>query len=213
MLLFVPGRHHLLTQFQHDYLLMLATQGIEAAECVRSNDPEFVLEGSIDGVIFAITSSNHFGTRRNPIRFYLRALAVHEFGKTLPVPTHIYGINDVGVIDDFSAFTIKTVDHESGGRFDLSPDNTLIVCSTPVAESYLAEGYCVATAERGSNVTYEYVQTLPWELVEQIAMSSQDLDSPQIQRTVHSASLRVWKDNHVFNRSGWKCLTIWSSEA
>ena len=194
MLLFIPGRHHLATQFQFEYLNRLTTQGIEAAEKLLCNDSSLPLSGKVDGIIFAITSSNHQGTKRNPLPFYLRSLIFHELGKAIPVPAYIYGINDVGVIDEFAQFSLKTVDHQSGNRFDLTPANTVVVCSTPVLKGYLQLGYRIATAELGSNDLNDYAHRLPWSWVEELSESPAGLDGEKVQTNLHESSLGVWRD-------------------
>lgn len=84
MYLFIPGRHHILTDFQFKYLYRLVQTRLESVkdvnrEAINSNTP-------IDAIIFAVTSANHAGTKRNPIPFYLRTMMIQEFSKDLPVP-------------------------------------------------------------------------------------------------------------------------------
>ncbi|MCA6413483.1 MAG: transferase, partial [Cytophagales bacterium] len=129
MYLLFPGRHHLLTQFQHDYLAELLSKPLK--EVVDINGNIIGTDEKITAIIFAVTSANHSNTRRNPVPFYIRALALEEFGKALSVPCFIYGIDDVGNVANFSSYTLKRIKHESEGAFDLRPDNTLVICSTP----------------------------------------------------------------------------------
>ena len=197
MLLFIPGRHHLATQFQHDFLKSVVEGGIQAAERLICDHDELPVQGPVDGVIFGVTSSNHFGTKRNPLPFYLRALILHELGKTLPVPVYVYGVNDVGHIQNFASFTLKTIDHQSGYRFDLAPTNTVVVCSTPVLEGYRDLGYRILPAEWGSNSPFEYAYPLPWTWVEKIAENPAGLRSPEISEGLHESSLGVWSDYRV----------------
>ncbi|MEJ0034069.1 MAG: hypothetical protein WDO15_28740 [Bacteroidota bacterium] len=103
MFLLIPGRHHLLTTFQEKYL------------------SEITKQQQVEAIIFAVTSANHSNTRRNPIPFYLRALQIEEFSRSLNVPCYIYGIDDVGNVKNFSSYTIKRIHHESEGLFDLAP--------------------------------------------------------------------------------------------
>ena len=60
-----PGRHHLLTKFQFNYLKELVDKGFNGKK--------------IDRIVFAVTSSDHSNTRRNPIPLYLRVLAIEKF--------------------------------------------------------------------------------------------------------------------------------------
>jgi hypothetical protein len=154
MILLIPGRHHLLTLFQHHYLLnVISTE-------------------KIDAIIFAVTSANHSNTRRNPLPFYLRALAIEDFGRALGVPCFIYGIDDVGNVKNFSTYTIKRIHHESEGQFDLEPSNTLVVCSTPVLKMYEAQGFRILTAELEDRKTWKHHSVMPWDLVEKIAATN-----------------------------------------
>ncbi len=174
MLLLIPGRHHLLTNFQFKYL----------SEVIRSEN--------ISAVIFAVTSANHSNTRRNPLPFYLRALAIDEFGRSLGVPCFIYGIDDVGNVRNFSSYTIKRIQHESEGQFDIDPSNTLIVCSTPVLEMYEREGFRILTAELEDRTTWKHHSIMPWDLVEKIASTPDWRSDSSITNEMHPASIDVW---------------------
>jgi hypothetical protein len=52
-----PGRHHLLTRFQADYLHRLAAD-------------------SAATIVWAVTSANHDNTRRNPVPYHRREAAI-----------------------------------------------------------------------------------------------------------------------------------------
>ena len=174
MILLIPGRHHLLTNFQYRYLLQ-----------------EFTKQ-KIDAIIFAVTSANHSNTRRNPLPFYLRALAIEEFGRSLGVPCFIYGIDDVGNVKNFSTYTVKRIHHESEGQFDLEPANTVVVCSTPVLEMYEREGFRILTAELEDRKTWKHHTAMPWDLVEKIANTKDWYNDKSITDEMHPASIDVW---------------------
>jgi len=76
-----PGRHHMLTKFQHQYLRNLIEDKIDGKKVER--------------IIFAVTSANHDNTRRNPIPLYLRSMAITKFSQDLPCEIKIYPIPDV----------------------------------------------------------------------------------------------------------------------
>jgi len=175
MILLIPGRHHLLTTFQHHYLL----------NAIRTE--------KADAIVFAVTSANHSNTRRNPLPFYLRALAIEEFGKALGIPCFIYGIDDVGNVKNFSTYTVKRIHHESEGQFDIDPSNTLVVCSTPVLEMYEAEGFRILTAELEDRKTWKHHSVMPWDLVEHIAATRDWVNDKKIIKEMHPASIDVWK--------------------
>jgi len=174
MFLLIPGRHHLLTNFQYQYL-----SGICKSE-------------KIDAIIFGVTSANHSNTRRNPLPFYLRALAVEEFGKSLNVPCFIYGIDDIGNVTNFSRYTVKRIQHESEGLFDLNPANTVVVCSTPVLEMYERDGFKILTAELEDRRTWKHHSVMPWDIVEKIASADNWRDDTFITTAMHTSSLDVW---------------------
>ncbi|NBP70651.1 MAG: transferase, partial [Cytophagia bacterium] len=167
MYLLFPGRHHLLTQFQFDYLESLLSKPLNEIQDIDGKPVE--LSGSIEAIIFAVTSANHSNTRRNPLPFYIRALAIEAFGKSLSVPCFIYGIDDVGDVNNFSNYTTKRIRHDSDGKFDLRPDNTLVLCSTPVLEMYEKDGFRILPAELEDRKTWKHKTLLPWDIVETIA--------------------------------------------
>src|SRR5579871_3574645 len=128
MYLLIPGRHHLLTQFQFNYISTLLAASLK--DFTDVNGKALGIDEKISAVIFAVTSANHSNTRRNPLPFYIRAIALEEFGKSLSAPCFIYGIDDVGDVKNFSSYTIKRIKHDSEGMFDIKTENTLVLCST-----------------------------------------------------------------------------------
>lgn len=185
------GRHHLLTQFQYNYLSGIIEEPLHSLRDINGNPIQ--KEGKIEAVIFAVTSANHSNTRRNPLPFYMRALSIDEFGEGLPVPVYIYGIDDVGSVKNFSDYTIKRIRHESEGLFQLTPQNTLIVCSTPVLEMYERTGFTILPAELRDRRNWEYKEVLPWTLVETISESINWEQEEFIKTNVHQASMHIWK--------------------
>src|SRR3989344_7005380 len=110
-----PGRHHMLTKFQYDYLKKLIKEGVGGKKVNR--------------VIFAITSADHANTRRNPIPLYLRALAIDKFSADLGCEIKIYPISDVKGTDKFARYVLSQIEYQSGEK--LTPHNTIGACSTP----------------------------------------------------------------------------------
>jgi hypothetical protein len=190
MYLLFPGRHHLLTQFQFDYLKELLSKPLKNIPDIDGK--AIGKEEKINAIIFAVTSANHSNTRRNPLPFYIRALALEEFGKALSVPCFIYGIDDVGNVANFSSYTRKRIKHESEGAFDLRPDNTVVICSTPVLEMYEKEGFQILPAELIDRKTWKLKAPLPWDIVESIASTTQWHTDPSIFKSIHSSSLDIW---------------------
>ncbi len=190
MYLLFPGRHHLLTQFQYSYLAGLLDKPLK--EVVDIDNHSIDSTEKITAIIFAVTSANHSNTRRNPLPFYIRALALEEFGKSLTVPCYIYGIDDVGSVTNFSSYTLKRIKHESEGAFDLKPDNTLIICSTPVLEMYEKEGFKILPAELIDRKTWKHKAPLPWDIVEDIASKPEWQTDQSIISAIHSSSNDIW---------------------
>lgn len=191
MYLLFPGRHHLLTNFQFQYL-----QSILSGGKIQDIDGKPILQDDkITDIIFAVTSANHSNTRRNPLSFYLRALAIHEFSEDLQVPSYIYGIDDVGTLSSFATYTLKRIKHESEGQFNLTPENTLVLCSTPVLSMYEALGFRVLPAELKDRTNWSHHSPMPWDIVEMIAASSEKEweKNSEILQHIHSSSLALWK--------------------
>ncbi len=190
MYLLIPGRHHLLTQFQYNYIFNLLSNPLKDFKDV--NGKPLGIDEKITAVVFAVTSANHSNTRRNPLPFYVRAIALEEFGKSLSVPCFIYGIDDVGDVKNFSSYTIKRIKHDSEGMFDMRPENTLVLCSTPVLEMYEKEEYRIVPAELEDRKIWKHNTTLPWDVVEKIAETPDWQNDSWIQGQTHKASLDVW---------------------
>ncbi|WP_375580028.1 transferase [Marivirga tractuosa] len=180
MYILFPGRHHILTSFQFEYL----TQTIKSYSESASND--------IVGVIFAVTSANHSGTKRNPVPFYLRAMMIQEFSKNLDVPTYVFGIDDVGTIDNFANYTVKQIKHQSDGELNLTPENTSVICSTPVLKMYQELGFTILPAELEDTNTQKYHAKLPWDIVEMIVENRNWENDQNIVQLIHESSFKIW---------------------
>ncbi len=191
MYILIPGRHHLLTDFQFKYLYGLVHSGRRELNDVRGKLLPW--SGKIEAVIFAVTSANHSNTRRNPVPFYTRAMAIQEFGRELNVPCYVYGIDDVGKVDDFASYTVKRIEHESDGAFELRPHNTVVVCSTPVLHMYEKQGYRILPAELEELNSWKLRALPPWDLVEHIAqLPSHWREDPIVLDKMHHASYTLW---------------------
>ena len=191
MYLLFPGRHQLLTTFQFDYLHTLVYNGL--ANSIDINGNRVPTNDKIEAVIFAVTSANHSNTRRNPLAFYLRALAIQEFARGFPVPSYIYGVDDVGNLPNFASYTLKRVKHESEGLFDLNPANTVVICSTPVLNMYEQLGFSILPAELKDRKAWSYNTLLPWDLVENIAKDDSWNTKDEIIGNIHPASRALWQ--------------------
>lgn len=173
MHLLFPGRHHLLTNHQLEFLTLL-TQG------ERHGD-------HIDSIIWAVTSANHAGTRRNPLPAHRREVAIEEFSTALEVPSFVYHIDDVGESDRFADYILKKIDVDSHGRFQLTPTNTVVATSTPeVAGQFAQLGFRVVAVERSEDIE-------PWLLLRSLVESGREWRThPDFLMRVSRASRRLY---------------------
>lgn len=191
MIILIPGRHHCLTDFQFKYLSRIVVNGL-AGEPDKYRNPIDISE-KISSVVFAVTSANHSNTRRNPVPFHLRAMAILDFGQELMVPTYTFGIDDVGTMPDFATYTIKKIKHESEGIFDLNPNNTVVACSSPVGAMYERLGFKILPMELEDHNTGKTSTYSPWELVENIAASKIPWQqNREIFDHLHQSSFLIW---------------------
>jgi len=183
MTLLVPGRHHLLTTFQASYLFRFCNGGMDG-EVDMDGRP---LEGRIDRVVFAVTSADHSLTRRNPLPFFARAMALHELGANLGIDLLVYGIPEAGNRSDFAEYAIKTIFHESEGTVSLTSDDCVVACATGVADLYRKAGFRVWGAERSLSSPH----LLPWEILEKIAADENWRKDREIADGIHPVSYRL----------------------
>lgn len=191
MVILIPGRHHCLTDFQFKYLARLIVNGL-------SNEPDkyrnpIQISEKITSVIFAVTSANHSNTRRNPVPFHLRAMAILDFCQELMVPSFVFGIDDVGILPDFASYTLKKIKHESEGKFDLSPANTIVACSSPVGDMYERLGFRILPMELSDHKTGAISTHSPWDLVEMVAQSNVPwAENREVFDHLHQSSFLIW---------------------
>lgn len=153
-----PGRHHILTKFQRQYLKKLIDEGISGKK--------------VDRIVFAVTSSNHENTRRNPIPLYLRAMAISRFSQELSCEVKIYPIPDILNSNKFAKFTLSQIFYQSGEK--LTPENTILACSTPsVIKLFQELGFKNMPVELDEKKE-KYSTPRPWEVVEMIAKAGKN---------------------------------------
>jgi hypothetical protein len=204
MNLLIPGRHQLMTNFQFEYLVDV----IQKRKAIDLKGQLVEFSEGVSAIIFAVTSANHSNTRRNPLPFYLRAMSIQAFANELPVPVYVFGIDDVGIVTNFSDYTVKRIRHDSEGRFKLDPENTLVVCSTPVLEMYESSGFRVLPAELLDRTSWRYKTKLPWDIVEMIALNSNWQQDVSITKYMHPASLDLWRKYEL----GRKVSLLWKDK-
>ena len=147
MHLLLPGRHHLLTNHQLA-LLTLLTQG---------DSPP------VESLLWAITSANHAGTRRNPLPAHRREVAIEEFAAQLEPTSFVYHVDDVGRSERFADYVLKKIEVDSQGRFLLAPTNALVATSTPeVAEQFRRLGFPILPLDAPAPARQ------PWEILDDL---------------------------------------------
>ncbi|MBN2436958.1 MAG: transferase [Spirochaetes bacterium] len=187
MHLLIPGRHHLLTNYQFHYLHSIIHTGPGSEKDIHGN---ILKDNKVESIIFAVTSANHHGTRRNPLSYAFRAMAIRDFGNNLPIPVYSFAVEDAGQRDDFAQYTIKCIAHASDNMFALTPDNCIVICSTPVASMYDRLGFSILGAEKTETESSDAI--FPWTLMEKIANSCDWRSDREILRLLHPASYRLF---------------------
>ncbi len=165
MHLLFPGRHHLLTTFQLDYL-----RGITRGDAELMDVAGAPLAGEpISSVVWAVTSANHWNTRRNPLPGHRREAAIEMFASELPVDSLVYLIDDLGETPRFAEYVLKKIEVASFGRLRLTPQNTLVACSTPaVIAMYERLGFRILPCELLDRDTVQLASETPWQLLQML---------------------------------------------
>ncbi len=153
--LLFPGRHLVNTRFQADYVASLL--GRAPADLPDLLPGHIVPSAPIDRIVFALTSSNQENSRYNPVPFHVRAIGVDRFARDLQAAPgapafsyRIFGIPHYGHTSNFAAFTLKEIAGQGETTTTLSPEDTLVLCSTPeVIRLYRELGFSIAPAEHG----------------------------------------------------------------
>jgi SAM-dependent methyltransferase len=145
--LLFPGRHHVLTRFQAEFLTQAAPAGTT--------------------VVWAVTSANHHTTKRNPIPYHRREAAIERFSVATGLRSLVVGVVDTPPTDDFAEVTVKAIEAGTDDQVRLEPGNTVVACSTPeVAKLYERLGYQVIGVEPEG-------QARPWDVLLMIAAGNE----------------------------------------
>lgn len=147
--LLFPGRHLVNTRFQEEYLKRLLLKPSELSGLIMGRSQ---LKAPPTEIIFAITSANQENSRFNPIPFHVRAIGVDRFARDLrqrvPFRFRVVGIPHYGHTQNFAEFTVKEIANQSEQAVKLTPENCLVLCSTPeVIRLYQTLGFSIAPAE------------------------------------------------------------------
>jgi hypothetical protein len=178
---------------------MLGSEGLWGA--VDINGKALETHAGIKCLIFAITSSNHHQTRRNPLPLYQRAMMIQDFSSDFPFPSNVIPIEDIGKSNQFVEYTLKKIETESDGKLLLTPENTVVLCSSPVLKLYQDLGFRILPVERLPGEKENFVSKQPWQILESIAKS--DLPPNELEdfiNYVHPSSKRLWKEYGIISR-------------
>jgi hypothetical protein len=157
-----PGRHHLLTRFQADYLRKVAGDGTT--------------------VVWAVTSANHANTRRNPVPYDRRQAAIERFSLLEGMRSLVVPVFDTAPTDRFAEVTLKNVAVAVGRS--LAPADTVVACSTPeVAAMYAALGFRIEPVE----AAYDPAPARPWDVLLRLAA-----DDPSWRELAHPATVDIY---------------------
>jgi SAM-dependent methyltransferase len=139
-----PGRHHLLTRFQADYL-----RGLGAGQAFDEIGEPIATEQPVT-VVWAVTSADHGNTRRNPIPYDRREAAIERFSLAEGLRSLVVPVFDTPPTDRFAEITLKNIENATAERLALTPANCVVACSTPeVIELYRGLGFRIAPVELG----------------------------------------------------------------
>ncbi|MDR2540525.1 MAG: methyltransferase domain-containing protein [Candidatus Peribacteria bacterium] len=207
----IPGRHHLETTYLWDYLIKVIQQDLCTLLGVDGKPLNFPKGVKANNLIFAITSANHNGTRRNPLDLSKRSVIVDRFGEDIKatvasnfIPFSLqnfqYPIDNISHMEKFPDYIIKKIEVESQNRFDLSPEHTLVLSSTPeLIEQFQALGYQILPSELkpGTLENPEYLAERPWELVEYlVSLEKQGIDwqqDPKVLEKIHKGTRGLYQ--------------------
>ncbi|MCK9272437.1 transferase [Candidatus Gracilibacteria bacterium] len=165
--LLFPGRHHLLTNFQLQELNFITQGDISTFKDVHGKNIK--IKEPIDTIIWVITSANHSNTRRNPIPGYRREAMIEDFGRDIDAKSFVYHIDDIGVSPRFAHYVISKIEVDSNGKHILTPENTILGCSTPeVIDMYEKLGFQTLPFELENIEKRTFKAELPWDMVENI---------------------------------------------
>ncbi|WP_328470742.1 class I SAM-dependent methyltransferase [Actinoplanes sp. NBC_00393] len=158
-----PGRHHLLTQFQADYLSGLGAETI----------------------VWAVTSANHENTKRNPVPYHRREAAIERFSLLSGLRSVVVPIFDAAPTDAFADVTLKSIAVATG--LELTPADTVVACSTPeVAKLYERLGFDIAPVEADPQL--RTAPERPWDVLLRLAAGDESW-----RKLAHPATLDVYE--------------------
>lgn len=172
--LLFPGRHLVNTRFQADYLKQILSARPDELPGFLAGHSE--LSEPPTEIIFAITSANQENSRFNPIPFHVRAMGVDRFACEVRQSSRfrfrVFGIPHYGHTQNFAEFTVKEIAFQSEQAIKLTPDNCLVLCSTPeVIQLYRELGFAIAPAEAAES---EPKPVTPIDIIREVGARGSD---------------------------------------
>ncbi|PFG44144.1 methyltransferase family protein [Isoptericola jiangsuensis] len=169
-----PGRHHLVTRFQTEYLHRLLAGDLTDADGV----PVECAEGA--DVVWAVTSATHSGTRRNPVPAHRREAMIERVAALEGLPSLVAPVADVPPSPRFARTVLASVELSTGVA--ATPGDTVVACSTPAVVAMYADlGFRVVPVEdRADDGAGEPLR--PWDVLELLAAGDdrwRDLAHPE----------------------------------
>ncbi|MEP7764648.1 methyltransferase domain-containing protein [Sanguibacter sp. 25GB23B1] len=161
-----PGRHHLVTSFQVEYLSALLAGTVEDTD-------GFLVECAPGAqVVWAVTSSTHSGTRRNPVPAHRREGLIERVALAAGLPSLVAPVADVPPSPRFAQTVVAGVEVSVGVRH--TPQDTVVACSTPeVATMYRELGFRIAAVEADTGARGGGDDAVgparPWDVLELLA--------------------------------------------
>ncbi len=192
--LLFPGRHLLNTSFQKQYLdrvlpLTVGEMDVTSSTRLKADD-------KIGEIIFAVTSANQSNSRYNPVQFWARVVAIDRFARALKerfgIPYRIIGIPHYPPTDHYIDLLLKEIHENTHDRLNLTPENTLVICSTPaLIPQYSAKGFAVLPAEYDPEGK-KHIAPTPVEIIRQFSESEAEVES--FKGILSEASIEAWHD-------------------
>ncbi len=207
--LLFPGRHLLMTQFQRDYLWSVLRLPISKLDLLGEYKGD--ANDSINHIIFAVTSANQENSRYNPVPFHMRAVGLdrfaNEYRESLNVRCDIVAVPHFNPNEHFAVYTLKEIKEETEDKISLTPENTIVLCSTPVViEMYQKLGFAVLPAEYDLQ-TKTVKEKGPIEYVKVLAeVGDKWKENETISKGISKTSYDLWSD---FPSVPAKILRLW----
>lgn len=179
--LLIPGRHHAITSFQVEHVKALLQREDVAPDAM---------------VVWAVTSANHVGTRRNPLSGSRRLGMIEAVSAVENLPSMTFRIS-ARRTKSIAHYLLEEIHTQSRGRVDMTPENTLVVTSTKeVIDDYQNLGYTIDLAEADPSLAKRPL--LPWEVIEEIVASGANWRTNQtVATSLHPECLVHYEHYHL----------------